>query len=195
MPSGRTHDSITLWSLPLIAGLSLVCTQDGSLALVTSGGFLFSGLMFGPDLDIHSKQYRRWGWLRWIWLPYRRSLRHRSLWSHGFLVGTIVRLLYLVSWILLLMGSVIVVGAFIAYGQGQSEQWYALVQQQILSIGQRVGQVFVAYPVHAIALGVGLELGAMSHSMSDWLGSAYKRLSKADRKKHRPPSPTDSGDP
>lgn len=194
MPSGRTHDSITLWSLPLIAGLSLVCTQDGSLALVTSGGFLFSGLMFGPDLDIHSKQYRRWGWLRWIWLPYRRSLRHRSFWSHGFLVGTIVRLLYLFSWFLLLIAGVIVLGAFIAYGQGQSAQWYTLVQQQLSLTGQRIRQVWTTYPIHATALVVGLELGAMSHSMSDWLGSTYKRLRNADRKKYRPSSSHDSRD-
>ena len=83
MPSGRTHDRITLWSLPLVMTLSFRATADILLTLIVSSGFLFGGFMFGPDLDIHSVQYRRWGWFRWIWLPYRGSMRHRSILSHG----------------------------------------------------------------------------------------------------------------
>ena len=61
MPSGITHDRITLWTLPWIAGIGYGITHNGELTLILAGGFLFSGLMFGPDLDIHSIQYKRWG--------------------------------------------------------------------------------------------------------------------------------------
>lgn len=34
----------------------------------------------------------------------------------------------------------------------------------------------IEYPTEWMALFIGLELGAMSHSLSDWGGSAYKRF-------------------
>jgi uncharacterized metal-binding protein len=36
----------------------------------------------------------------------------------------------------------------------------------------------VNYDTEYVALFLGLELGAMSHSLSDWSGSAYKRFQK-----------------
>src|SRR6476469_8723425 len=102
MPSGRTHDQITLWSLPLVAALTFGQTSSSNLTLLVSGSFLFGGLMFGPDLDIYSCQYQRWGWFKAIWLPYQKSLRHRSFLSHGPLIGTALRILYLAIWIAVL---------------------------------------------------------------------------------------------
>lgn len=72
MPSGRTHDSITLYALPIVAGVTFWQTGSSNVTLFVSGGFLFGGLMFSPDLDIYSIQYQRWGFLRWIWLPYQK---------------------------------------------------------------------------------------------------------------------------
>jgi len=72
MPSGRTHDRITCGVRPS----SLVLpgyTQSSDPTLIVSGAFLFSGLMFGPDLDLHSVQYKRWGPLRLLWIPYQNS--------------------------------------------------------------------------------------------------------------------------
>jgi uncharacterized metal-binding protein len=167
MPSGRTHDRITLWSLPAVAGLTFANTQSGNLTLLVAGGFLFGGLMFGPDLDIYSCQYQRWGWLRWIWLPYQKSLRHRSFLSHGPLIGTALRILYLASWV----GLFGVVGLILVQ-QFRDVPWD---WQAIAFFCQRSLQ---QYPSEWIALYCGLELGAMSHSFSDWSGSAYKRFRK-----------------
>lgn len=175
MPSGRTHDSITLWSLPLVVGLTFERTQSSSLTLMVSGGFLFSGLMFGPDLDIYSRQYRRWGWLRWIWLPYRRGMRHRSLLSHGPLVGTVVRVLYLLFWLTLLALGIILVSAIASQLLGVIEQWQLYAQHLINLSTQFIGQSLQKYPAEGIALMIGLELGALSHSLSDWMTSTYKR--------------------
>ncbi len=75
MPSGQTHDRITLWCLPAIAGCTYLLTQgDSDRTLIVAGAFLFSGLMFGPDLDIYSVQYKRWGYLRWLWIPYQKAI-------------------------------------------------------------------------------------------------------------------------
>ena len=65
-------------------------------------GFLFGGLWLSPDLDTRSNALHRWGPLGGIWWPYRRLIPHRSIWSHGPLLGTAVRLLVLLSWTLLI---------------------------------------------------------------------------------------------
>jgi uncharacterized metal-binding protein len=183
MPSGRTHDSITLWSLPLLAGLTFAGTQSSSLTLVLSGSYLFSGLMFGPDLDVYSHQYKRWGLLRWIWLPYRRSMRHRSFWSHGLLAGTIVRVAYLFIWIGLLGSSGILAGAIAFQLTGNTSDWFALAQHWWSSSATFLGQVPQQYPTETIAIAIGLELGALSHSLSDWLTSTYRRTMNRRAKK------------
>lgn len=176
MPSGRTHDSITLWSLPLLAGITFEQTQSASLTLSVAGGFLFSGLMFGPDLDIYSQQYKRWSLLRWIWLPYRKAMRHRSLWSHGPIVGTVIRVVYLLIWLSLFAGfgiSIVAIGAHFSGMNGWvlAQSWVSsgLVTVQ-RSLQQSTGEW--------ISFGLGLELGALSHVCSDWLGSAWKRWKK-----------------
>jgi uncharacterized metal-binding protein len=175
MPSGRTHDSITLWSLPLIAGATFSQTHSTSLTLLLSGGYLFSGLMFGPDLDIYSRQYQRWGILRWIWLPYRRSMRHRAFLSHGPLVGTVVRVVYLLSWMALLIGGMGAISA-IAYSlTGERDRWLQVALQLWQLGSDLISRSWQQSFPEWIALGIGLELGALSHSLSDWLGSSYKR--------------------
>ncbi len=190
MPSGRTHDSITLWSLPLIAGLAYDRTHSSGLTLFVSGSYLFSGLMFGPDLDVYSQQYRRWGWLRWIWLPYRRSLRHRSFWSHGFIVGTVVRVVYLFIWVAALGAAGILLGAIAYHLAGITNSWIDLAQQwgrDSMTFIERSSQ---QYPMEAIAIAVGLELGSLSHSLSDWVLSAIRRTFKRRSKKASTPSRT-----
>lgn len=178
MPLGQTHDRITLWSLPFIVGFTLGATRSGNLTLLVAGGFLFSGLMFGPDLDTRSRQYKRWGWLRWLWLPYQKSLRHRAIWTHGFLIGTLLRLAYLMGCVAI-MGLVGLTLWAIAYQYFVGTQyWQVLVKQQLAEITHTYLTTLQQYPLEASALFIGLEMGAMSHSLSDWLGSAYKRLKK-----------------
>lgn len=55
MPSGRTHDAVTVFlAVPaFISGYA--ATGDVSAALLIAGSFLFGGLMFGPDLDTVSR--------------------------------------------------------------------------------------------------------------------------------------------
>ncbi|AFY79220.1 MAG: metal-binding protein [Hydrococcus sp. C42_A2020_068] len=168
MPSGRTHDRITLWSLPPIVGLSYLLTRKGELTFIIAGAFLFGGLMFGPDLDIYSLQYKRWGKLRWIWKPYQSLVGHRSQLSHGLIIGTILRIIYL------LISTIAIATPGVAIAQliwGFDWNWQRVARTAIQSISQD-------YRQEAIALVIGLELGAMSHSLSDWIGSTCKRWQK-----------------
>lgn len=155
-----------MWSLPLIAGGTLYVTARADLAFWVSGGFLFSGLVFGPDLDLYSFHYKRWGKLRWLWRPYQRAIKHRSIWSHGPLVGTIGRILYLSLW-LGLAGAIYLGVAQLGWGQTYTgKQLLAILQTSF----QRDRSIY-------LALFCGLELGAMSHYLSDWTVSAFKRSS------------------
>lgn len=174
MPSGQTHDRITLWSLPIVTGLAIAFTRSSNLTLLISGGFLFSGLMLSPDLDLKSRPFQRWGWLRWIWIPYQKSMRHRSVFSHGPIIGTTLRILYLACWVAW-FGLLIVLGVQLVQELNFSWQGFA----------EAVGHWLSDYWTEAIALFVGLELGAMSHSLSDWTNSAYKRFKKPKRKPRR----------
>ncbi|MDZ8185896.1 MAG: metal-binding protein [Nostoc sp. ChiSLP02] len=167
MPSGRTHDRITLYALPFVAGITLWQTRSSNATLLVAGGFLFGGLMFGPDLDIYSVQFQRWGFLRWIWLPYQKSLRHRSFLSHGPIIGTTLRVIYL--------GCLLAILAIFALAIAQKFWSVSFTWQDL---GKNVGRSLVDYNTEYIALFLGLELGAMSHSLSDWSGSAYKRFQK-----------------
>lgn len=175
MPSGQTHDRITLWSLPAVTGLTLAVTRSSNLALIVSGGFLFSGLMFSPDLDLRSRPFKRWGWLRWIWIPYQKVMRHRSFFSHGLLIGTTLRVLYLAVCFLLL--AVFIVG-IIQLFRDIAWSWQGLERE--------VRRSLFEYRVEWIALFVGLELGALSHSFSDWLGSTYKRFKRKGLRELQP---------
>lgn len=167
MPSGQTHDQITLKTLPFVAVGTLVFSRSASLTLSLSGAFLFSGLMFGPDLDIYSVQYKRWGCLKLMWLPYRKLLRHRSWLSHGPIIGTSLRLIYVGVWLAM---SIILTGWILAWIGGISLDWQGALQQ----VKQQVTQ----YVSEGLALLLGLELGAMSHTCSDGIESLYKAAMK-----------------
>jgi uncharacterized metal-binding protein len=142
-------------------------TRNGNLTLLVASGFMLGGLMFGPDLDIYSVQYQRWGWLRWIWLPYQKSLRHRSFLSHGPVIGTTLRVLYFVM--ILLLPTLLLLVVVEKLGN------MALNWQQLLG---EIGRSLLVYNQEFLALFLGLELGAMSHYVSDSVGSAYKRYRK-----------------
>jgi uncharacterized metal-binding protein len=158
---------VTLWSLPLVAGGTLYVSHRADLAFWVSGGFLFSGLVFGPDLDLYSFHYKRWGMLRWLWRPYQRAIKHRSIWSHGPIVGTIGRVVYLSLW-LGLAGCLYL--TIVRAGGGKTvtdERLFELVRQSL----DRDRAIY-------ITLFCGLELGAMSHYLSDWLVSGFNRTKK-----------------
>ena len=173
MPSGRTHDRITYLSLLPLAVITYILTQRGEWLLWFSGAYLFSGLMFGPDLDIYSVQYKRWGRIRWIWLPYQSCLKHRSFFSHGLIVGTVVRVIYLLT-IVIIVAIFVVAIAQVMWGFNWNWRYFAENTFNLLKN---------SYLGEAVVVFIGLELGAMSHSLSDYLVSHWKRSQKKPNKR------------
>lgn len=162
----------------MVAGLTFNHTRSSNLTLLVAGGFLLGGLMFGPDLDIYSRQYQRWGVLRWIWLPYQKSLRHRSLLSHGPLLGTTIRLVYFAVWLALLGAIGIGFWGVVRQISGDVQNWQTIIAEDFGGTIVWIERSFQIHPWEWLALFIGLELGAMSHSLCDWGGSAYKRFQK-----------------
>ena len=177
MPSGRTHDRITLWTLPLVSGATLLATGNSTLTLIVAGGYLFGGLMFGPDLDIHSVQFKRWGWFRWIWLPYQGSVPHRSPLSHSPITGTALRILYL----LVLVGFVSGLGLALLNQIWQLGWTWS-------DIFQQMGRSLSRHWIEWLILALGIELGALSHCLADW-SSTVRRRSKTQGWKAILPKP------
>ncbi|MGK7883938.1 MAG: metal-binding protein [Crocosphaera sp.] len=172
MPSGRTHDRITYLSLPPLALITYILTGRGEWLLWFSGAYLFSGLMFGPDLDIYSVQYKRWGIIRWIWLPYQSCLKHRSFFSHGVIVGTVIRVIYLFTIVLIVAIFVVAITQLI---WGFNWNWRNFAENSFkLLKNVYLGETVVTF--------IGLELGAMSHSISDVIVSHFKRSHKKPKK-------------
>ena len=103
MPSGRIHDRITIISLPLVALGGYLLNVEGINFIILLTAHLFASFMFNGDLDLESSPYYRWWIFRFIWKPYQKLIPHRSILSHGIIIGTLVRLLYLAPVIIPIM--------------------------------------------------------------------------------------------
>ena len=169
MPSGKTHDAITLALTAPAFALTYAATRDVWLATVVAVGFLFGGLMFGPDLDTASKQYSRWRSLRVLWFPYRNFFRHRSRWSHGLVFGTLLRVVYFMG--IATCVAFLATYAYAGYAGGKlpgigefARVWTRLREYTDLALGS----------YGAAALLIGMWIGAASHTFTDLAGTYVK---------------------
>ena len=173
MPSGKTHDRITL--LLLAPTFAAIWSITGSLLLgsLATGATFFGGWMFGPDLDTQSSQYKRWGVFRFLWLPYRVVFKHRSRWSHGILFGTLIRALYFSGIIAMLVMTAVYLRATLVAGglpglYAVAESYWAVQTE----IARHVSK-------HAIwAVLVGLWWGAALHTVADVTWSILRKASE-----------------
>jgi uncharacterized metal-binding protein len=162
MPSGRTHDAITIVLAAPTFVLAWGLTRSLALASVATAAMMFGGLMFGPDLDIQSKQYTRWGIFRFIWLPYKVIFRHRSRWSHGLIFGTLIRVIYFTGVIALLAAAAVYLRALLVSGSPPAFQevvnvWRMMDGVLRQSVGNHV--LWITF--------CGLWWGAASHTLTD----------------------------
>jgi uncharacterized metal-binding protein len=99
MASGRNHDRAIYFATPIVFGVGT--SYFGiELGLIAGAAHYLGGLYLSPDLDLISRPYKRWGFLRWLWLPYQKLIpRHRHWLSHGVIVGSALRLVYLGAWL------------------------------------------------------------------------------------------------
>ncbi|HEV2912641.1 MAG TPA: metal-binding protein [Pyrinomonadaceae bacterium] len=173
MPSGKTHDAITT----LLAAPTFVAAWgvagSWTLALAATVAMLFGGFMFGPDLDIQSRQYTRWGVFRFLWLPYRMLFKHRSRWSHGIIFGTLIRVLYFALVIALLILAGVYLRAALLGGAPPTFERFAEAFRAIeAGLSRNVGS-HVVWAVLA-----GLWWGAASHTLTDVAWSVMRKGSE-----------------
>ncbi len=97
MALGRTHDLINLVALP---GFLYYLPKE--LYLPFGAGYLVGTFLLSPDVDLpNSKPTRRWSFLRCVWYPYQSLSQHRGI-SHVPVIGSLLRLLYLILLIIFL---------------------------------------------------------------------------------------------
>lgn len=169
MPGSRTHDAVTLLlTAPAAAAAYAAGLDIGGSALVAAS-FLFGGLMFGPDLDILSKQHSRWGVLGFLWYPYRSFFKHRSRWSHGLLFGTLIRVIYFMGVATLLSFAATYL---IATYSGSDLPRISELALTWSTIGEWVRSRTSDHFLPAIF--AGLWSGAASHTLTDMAGSYVK---------------------
>ncbi len=125
--------------------------------------------MFGPDLDIVSRPYSRWGPMRAIWLPYRYFFPHRSRFSHGLVLGALIRVIYF-------LGVVTIFLLLIAYVYQAGQEGRLPGPSDIILAWAPVGNTMRGYFGENVLILVfaGLWVGAASHTITDLAGSFIK---------------------
>jgi uncharacterized metal-binding protein len=169
MPSGRTHDAITIvLAVPVFASVYIYASSIATAAIVSTA-FIFGGLMFGPDLDTVSRQYSRWSVLRVMWYPYRSFFKHRSRFSHGLIFGALLRVIYFLGVTTLTVFLIAFAWAAIS-GSSVMETSTLTAAWRTLGIYTRsyFGESFLLLTF------LGLWIGAASHTFTDMAGSFIK---------------------
>lgn len=169
MPNARAHDTITLTTAGIADGVYFATAPHPStaLAVLFTVSYLFAGYACAGDLDLMSREYKRWGPLRFLWKPYQWLVPHRSWVSHGLLMGGIIRVVYLgaASTLLLWLGVWLVsrLGPHLDANQITRQQW-----QSFYGMTQ-------THPHETVALASGFILAGTTHSLADIIWSGLKR--------------------
>lgn len=175
MPSGKTHDLITFVLLPPTFAAAWGLTGSVTLSAAATAATLFGGLMFGPDLDIQSRQYTRWGVFRFLWLPYKVVFKHRSRWSHGIIFGTLIRVAYFAAALTLLFwAGVYTRAALVAGGPAPGLREVA----QVWRVVEQTAAAYGVGPHVMLAVLAGLWWGAASHTLTDVTWSVVRKGSE-----------------
>ena len=149
MTSGKEHDkSIKRWSIPFALLIGVLI--DAKSGLISGTAFLTGGLWLSPDLDTHSLALKRWGFLKILWWPYQKVIRHRSIFSHGPFIGTSVRVGYLLFLSMILIFFIKPIGL-----------------SSVLSTANFISKAVKQYPKDYLAVLLGLEASAWLHLIKD----------------------------
>lgn len=118
MASGRVHDRSIVYASCGLIGVAATQAFNGwvrsgmipNVALQTgciAFGCLLGGLWLSPDLDLPvSNAKNRWGFIGILWVPYEVLIKHRSIWSHGILIGATIRFIYFLNLVVLGLASI-----------------------------------------------------------------------------------------
>ena len=145
MASGQEHEKSTKqWALPFAILIGLLFNAQSGL--ISGAAFLTGGLWLSPDLDTNSIAIKRWGILQGLWWPYQKVIPHRSIFSHGPFIGTVLRVIYLLSLSFLIL---------------------SLLQPFGIDIAQSIKELIQQNPNNFLATLLGLEASAWLHLIKD----------------------------
>lgn len=163
MPNGKTHDTITKVSiLPLfligclaLSYLSILIDINNpivflSIIITNILAYMFSSFMFNGDLDTNSNVYNRWWIFKMIWIPYQIMFSHRSIFTHGIIIGTLIRIIYLLIWFIPL---------------------YLILPNKTINL---IEYLYNNHLIYIISIYIGLETGNIIHTLSDKIYSTFK---------------------
>lgn len=162
MASGKTHNKVNYVSFILLMILLVYLGfQSLLLGFFMGLGVFFGTNYFGPDLDIRSSLYYRWGRLRWIWLPYQKMFKHRSIFTHGFIIGDIVRIIYFILVLVILLIPISL-----------------LTSSLITPLTFKGIIVYIAtnFKYEALFFILGILFSSIIHTITDYATTAYKKM-------------------
>lgn len=176
MASGKTHDKVTVIMSPFVAAAVFLINFSATNELTSSIIFTFIGLvvymfggyMFSGDIDIKSRETNRWGNFKFIWSLYQKSFSHRSIFTHGLILGPAIRILYIYAIYLMICAWLYSLDII-------SLSTKDIIESTYLLIGENKQISFNI--IFALFLGSGL------HTITDVIYSFFKRIFK--RKKRR----------
>ncbi len=163
MASGIEHDKAAKLG-SVIFGLIVGLLTDPRTGVIAGISFAIGGLWLSPDLDTNSKPLKRWGFLKILWRPYCKLIPHRSMLSHGFLIGTSLRVIYLL----------ITVGIFILILDSLGISLQYSYYQIVLELTRQ-------YPKEIIAIISSLEVSAWLHLYQDHNQRKIKSMSQRNK--------------
>ena len=82
-----------------------------------AAGYIFASFFLSPDLDLfYSTATKNWKFLRILWWPYSKLMKHRGL-SHSLFLATITKLLYMSFVALSIYMGIIMLALYIDNGE------------------------------------------------------------------------------
>ncbi len=126
--------------------------------------------MLSPDLDTKSKIHSRWGLLRFIWFPYRKVIRHRSIISHFPILGSIIRTLYLILSLTILY-SILIYFIFTALGIKNQGNIISAMKNSLIPTAKIISNMKINL---IIAVVLGISAGDLIHYLLDVFTSYIK---------------------
>ncbi|MGL5380740.1 metal-binding protein [Clostridium sp.] len=168
MAAGKTHDKITVAFSPIVIIILTIVNVEfinevENIIILTFVGlsvYIFGGYMFSGDLDIKSREYNRWGKIKFIWIPYQKFFSHRSIFTHGFILGPTVRLIYIYIIYILILA--------VLYS-------FTIINVSTIDIVNITFELIKGNDILFINIGLGIYLGSGLHTATDIIYSFLKK--------------------
>lgn len=172
MASGRNHQHINTQVLSVVTGAVAGVAFYNAIGrpafaqaelpwpviLSVAAGFVMGTFLVTPDLDLaeqHVLAKRNWGWLGFIWVPYGHLFSHRGL-SHGWFVGPLTRILYLLGLVAVVWGATYAVAARLGYPMALPTEVAAYVRfEWVVGAAGALAGFYASQWLHLLADSVG----------------------------------------